>query len=113
MSDGVTEIRFVEEYHLEISHLQQIKNITSPISDNQPLYLLIVPGASGSITKEAREEPMATKNTKAVAIIANLIHQRILGNLYFKFKNQHSYSNKLFRSENAALKWLYEQMSVK
>jgi hypothetical protein len=110
-SDMITEMRFRDEYNIEIEDIKTIQAEIDKILENHALYLLVVPGPQGGISQEARDIPMFNaENTQAIGIVAKLLHQRLLGNLFFKF-NKAKFSNyKIFRGEKQAVKWLLSQI---
>lgn len=110
-SDGILEILFNQEYHLEEEDILDIRKVTSAVGKNQALYILVVPGADGTISKEAREMPMAQEGTTAIGIVTTMLHQRLLGNLYFKFRKSEFENYKLFKSQKLAESWLRNQIS--
>lgn len=111
-SDGITEILFIEEYELDVPQIKQIQDAISKIGNNHPLYLLVIPGPLGGMTKEAREAPMFDiNNIRSIAIETKLIHQRILGNIYFKFKKAQFSNYKMFRKKALGEIWLKEEMA--
>lgn len=97
--------------------IRKIQANLEKIASDEIVFLLVVPGPEGSITPEARTEPWMTLNSKskfgAIGIVTKLLHQRILGTLYFKFKKAQYSQYKLFKSEEKAKTWLIEQKSVK
>ena len=113
-SSRIIEMRFNEEYLIDLNNLKEVQNHIDNLAKSNDLYILVIPGPGGNITKEAREAPMFENHrTKAIAIIATLMHQRILGNLYFKFRKAHFTNYKLFKSEQSAREWLLLQIPEK
>lgn len=104
------QILFDEEYHLELEDIEEIRNSIGENRLEQSRVLLVVPGAQGTISREAREAPMFQGDLDAIAVITKHLHQRILGNLYFKFKKEQFSNYKLFRNRKEAEKWLYTQI---
>lgn len=87
------------------------------VSLEKEVFLLVVPGPEGSITSEARSEPWISLNSKstfgAIGIVTKLLHQRILGTIYFKFRKAQYANYKLFKTEAKAKAWLIEKKSIK
>ena len=110
-SDGILEILFNQEYNLEEEDILDIRKVTSVLGKDNPLYILVVPGVDGTISKEAREMPIVQEGTKAIGIITTMLHQRLLGNLYFKFKKAEFKNYKLFKSQRIAESWLQNERS--
>ncbi|MCB9225431.1 MAG: hypothetical protein R2780_12610 [Crocinitomicaceae bacterium] len=112
LANGITEMRFNSEYLIDITELKEVQSVIDKIAETEDVYILVIPGPDGNMSKEAREAPMFSNNrTKAIAIIANMLHQRILGNLYFKFRKAQFTNYKLFKSEQNARNWLLLQMA--
>lgn len=110
LQNGMIQILFDEEYHLELEDIEEIRNSIGENRLEQSRVLLVVPGAQGTISREAREAPMFQGDLDAIAVITKHLHQRILGNLYFKFKKEQFSNYKLFRNRKEAEKWLYTQI---
>lgn len=113
-ADGLTEIRFIEEYELDLPQIEEIQNAVLKIAEDQPLYILVVPGRFGDITEEARKTPLfRSERTKAIAVTVKHLHQRILGNLYFKFRKAEFSNYKMFSTIKKGEAWLLSEMSTK
>ena len=111
-NDGISEVLFIEEYELDVPQIKEIQAAIMKIGEKHPLFILVIPGQFGDMTKEAREAPMfESNNTKSIAIVTKYIHQRILGNLYFKFKKAQFSNYKMFRNKELATAWLNEEMA--
>ena len=111
-SDGITEIRFIEEYELVPQDVYDIQDGILKIGKSHPLYILVIPGPLGGITREARDVPMFKGSpAKAIGIVTKMIHQRILGNLYFKFKKEEFSNYKMLKTEALAEAWLIEELA--
>lgn len=112
LANGIAEMRFNEEYIMDLEALENVQTAVNDIALNQDIYLLVIPGPGGIMTKEAREAPMfKNSRTKAIAIMVTMIHHRILGNIYFKFKKAEFKNYKLFKKEANAQEWLLQQMN--
>lgn len=110
-SDGITEVLFIDEYELDVPQILAVQKSILQIGASYPLYILVIPGPNGGITKEARDVPMFDSNaTKAIGVVTKLIHQRILGNIYFKFKRTQFANYKMFKSQELAVDWLKAEM---
>jgi hypothetical protein len=97
--------------------IRKIQANLEKIVSKELVFMLVVPGPEGSITPEARTEPWMKLNSNsnfgAIGIVTKLLHQRILGTLYFKFKKAKYSHYKLFKSEEKAKEWLLQQKSIK
>jgi hypothetical protein len=96
--------------------MHEIQAAISIVSESHPVYLLVVPGPEGSVTNEARAIPFANMDgpygVKAVAIITKLLHQRILGKIFFKYKKEKFKSYQMFKNEKNAVAWLKEMKEL-
>ena len=110
-SDGITEVLFIDEYELDVPGIKAVQEAIMKIGVQHPLYIMVVPGPLGGITREARDFPMFdTNNTGAIGVVTKLIHQRILGNLYFKFKRAQFSNYKMFKDSEKIEVWLKSEM---
>jgi hypothetical protein len=103
----------LDEYEVDLPQQQEIHDAVFELTNNGSVayHILVVPGIYGGITKEAREMEMFSKpafvNQHSMAIVVNSLAQRLLGNLFMKFKrNKPKFPNKLFSNEESALNWI-------
>jgi len=110
--NGIIEIRFIPEYEIQVEDIVEIQNGILSLSSS-PAKILVVPGKSGSISKEARDKDMFENHPApemlSVAIVSTLLHHRILGSMYFKYVNKKYYRHRFFKNETEARTWLLNQ----
>ena len=110
LSNGITEIRFTEKYEVKDNDVEEISEMVSLISESKNVRILVIPGAEGSMHGDTQKDGfLINDNVSKIAIIAPLLHQRILGNIYFKFKKTKFSNYRMFRKEADAYKWLLEE----
>lgn len=111
--DGIIENRFLRDVPYEITENQliQITDAISKLSSGRKDAILSVAGLYGSMTPEARKISINTDNeyTLAIALVIQDLSQRLLANFYFRIKKV-NYPVKIFKSEEEATNWLYQQI---
>lgn len=116
LDNGITEIRFHQKYVVDVAEMREIQTAISKVSELHPVYLLVIPGPEGSVTNEARAIPFTNmkgpNSVKAVAIITKLLHQRILGKIFFQYKKEKFKSYQMFKTEKNAVAWLKQKKEL-
>ncbi len=118
--DKIIEIKFkLDDYDVELSDQMEIHDALGKLTDDGKISfsVIVIPGLYGSITKEARDMEMFSKDTFknliSLAIVVHALHQRILATFYIKFKNTKPiYPTKIFDNEKKGIDWSLLQMSA-
>lgn len=96
-----------ENASIEIPEVNELHKAFREITDEQPCYLLVMPGIGTNSSSEARKYAANNKNNNIVAeaiIVPNLaIH--LLANFYIQV-NRPTHKVKIFKGQEKAIEWL-------
>lgn len=114
ISEDIIELRFkYDEYEVDVKDQLEFQKAVSVFASNAEIKysMIILPGRHGGLTSEARENEMfksdAFSDLKGLAIVTKALHQRLLGNMFLKFKKKKpSYPYKIFKTPEQAIIWL-------
>lgn len=99
----------VEGIELEQKDAQQAISEALELSNGRGYAILFNANVSGDISFEAREEFARSEKRVAVAIVTDLLANKLLGNFFIKFHKPSS-SSRIFSDEPSALEWLRVQL---
>jgi hypothetical protein len=80
------------------------------LSQGKDYTILFNANVSGTISFEAREEFARSKKRMAVAIVTNLLANKLFGNFFIKFHKPSS-ASRIFSDEQKAIEWLRTYIS--
>jgi len=82
------------------------------LAEGKNYAILFNANVSGNISFEAREEFAKSEKRIAVAIVTDLLANKLLGNFFIKFHKPSS-SSRIFSDEQTAIEWLRTQIHGK
>lgn len=106
----ITILRFKKNVYLDIEEAQELVEQLTHLINNQPFYLLAVPGKYFDISIEAKQfflNSEIIKMRKARALVTNKLGVRLIANFISKLSGSDR-PTKLFDNENDAEEWLIE-----
>jgi hypothetical protein len=115
LEGNIVKMRVFDNEELEAEDISEIHQAKLSLVGNSTHSVLLISGEHTTITREARElaaKPEYALNRRAKAIVISSIAQRIIGNYFLKVNKPRGLV-KLFTSEEAAVKWLRKNMSVR
>jgi hypothetical protein len=108
-SDGIVKISMKDDIEVDLDESRKIFSIVSSFATKKELFVLVIGGKNGNVTKEARDfsgSDEASSVTIAEAVVTPSLSQKLFINFILNFYKPKR-EMKLFNTEDAALNWLY------
>lgn len=110
LEDGIIENYIKPSQTIDCDDVQEMQKQNRSMSQERPYTLLVIPGDSSTVTKEAREL-IASKGMVGIklakAFVLNSLAHKIVGNFYLTVNKPHL-KTKIFTDREKALEWLRE-----
>ncbi len=114
IEEGIIEAKYIVNITVEIEDVKEVNSACLKMANNAPFALLVIPGEFNDATPEAREAASKTNvegKRVAMAVVADSFSIKLTGNFYLKF-NKPITPTKLFKTRDAALKWLKKSLNA-
>ncbi|MDF2436581.1 MAG: hypothetical protein K0Q95_957 [Bacteroidota bacterium] len=107
--DGLVKVTMQDEAEVTLTESRKIFEHVRSFATKKELFVLVIGGKHGTVTKEAREfagSDEASSTTIAEAVVTPSLSQKLLVNFLLRFYNPKR-ELKLFNTEEAAVSWLH------
>jgi hypothetical protein len=108
----IIRMTVVEGIELEQNDAKEAIVEAVRLAEGKNYAILFNANVSGNISFEAREEFAKSEKRIAVAIVTDLLANKLLGNFFIKFHKPSS-SSRIFSDEQTAIEWLRTQIHGK
>ena len=108
----IIRMTVVEGIELEQNDAKEAIVEAVRLAEGKNYAILLNANVSGNISFEAREEFAKSEKRIAVAIVTDLLANKLLGNFFIKFHKPSS-SSRIFSDEQTAIEWLRTQIHGK